>query len=827
MGDVPGVYPVSLDGRPYNISLAPDDGGFISASVPVLRTQADQGARPGEQSLSPEDLWRRSVESWHHGAGQSHADREESDQYRFHESVHADPWTRFSIDALHTLGFTPDAVGGFNVVVAGDNLYHAKPNELSYTDTMPANGVLALTPIAGLAVDNIISITTDGVVVYVLHDTGDIETVTDTTPALLTNVANAALVRYCKDRLLALCINGDVVDVFDTNAVVFTQRLGLGFVWTDATGGRDFIYMCGYSGSGSEAHGLIYRTAVKEDGTSLDAPVIAARLPDGEKALSICGYLGLVFVGTDKGVRVCLEQSSGALEVGALIETGECRAFEPQGMQVWFGWSIDPISDPDFNGYQGLGRIDLSDYNPNTDKAPPYASDLVAGNLSTTLSIATFKDRRVFANGTSQLAAETTTQHVSFLVSSGSFGFGLTQPKTFHYIDVVSTEAGESLAIIYVNDGLNAAASSSKALSRINMSVSDVNPNGLPSFNAGIYEVAGWRADNLEYMVRSYQTINRITLYARPAVTSRSEKIQVTLLLPDYDDADGGDKPRNPRTEQQHIRSLVRRGSPVEWNDGSELIQVIVEDYAHVRTARSEIVAGGWEAGSRVTMKRFETVTPVFRAAAIGTADNVDLLSVAAPTGMQTGDRLFACVAWIGVGEPNPTVPGWSLLASIQDTGFRSAIYERSVPGSIGALDAQFVANVFAVGVVAAYTQGVDISYAATPFPSTFHDAAAGLDINDFGIEVVGQDLFAMLTATINLCDSTTVLAFVGPFRGRNRATIANGGDTLIVEIGDAVSTSTWMTSQGGLDPTQTADACTVPVRHAGELRVWAAQLDQ
>ena len=101
---VPGLFSVGIAGRPYLVNLDPQFSlgiRFSRDSLPLLRTQADNARTSGESSVSPENLWRRSIDSWHHGAGQSHYDREDSDPYRFNASVGVDPWSFGQVSLLN------------------------------------------------------------------------------------------------------------------------------------------------------------------------------------------------------------------------------------------------------------------------------------------------------------------------------------------------------------------------------------------------------------------------------------------------------------------------------------------------------------------------------------------------------------------------------------------------------------------------------------------------------------------------------------------------------------------------------------------------------
>lgn len=99
---VPSIFPIAIDGKPYNLDFNNPMGGnlYRRDSVALLRTQADSARTAGESSVSPEIFWRRSFDSWHSGAGQTHADRETSNPYRFRSSKGMDVWDKGELKAL-------------------------------------------------------------------------------------------------------------------------------------------------------------------------------------------------------------------------------------------------------------------------------------------------------------------------------------------------------------------------------------------------------------------------------------------------------------------------------------------------------------------------------------------------------------------------------------------------------------------------------------------------------------------------------------------------------------------------------------------------------
>jgi hypothetical protein len=136
--EVPGYLPVAIAGHTYLI----DPAGFQRETVPVLRQQADTSNQPGEASLNPRGLWRRSQESWHHGAGQEFLDGlEDVDPYRYRTSRGVDPWTQGKLSLLPITrkirATTNDKVA---VMVVGSRVYTSDGTEL-YFSASPTNYV--------------------------------------------------------------------------------------------------------------------------------------------------------------------------------------------------------------------------------------------------------------------------------------------------------------------------------------------------------------------------------------------------------------------------------------------------------------------------------------------------------------------------------------------------------------------------------------------------------------------------------------------------------------------------------------------------------------
>jgi hypothetical protein len=130
--DVPGRLPCAIDGHAY--LCEPD---YERTTVDVIRQQSDASTEPGEQSLSPYGLWRRSQESWHHGVCQpfldGRVDGSATDTERYRTSRGIDPWTRGQIGLLPaTIRRRASANTNLAVMSIGQYVYIVDGTELLF-----------------------------------------------------------------------------------------------------------------------------------------------------------------------------------------------------------------------------------------------------------------------------------------------------------------------------------------------------------------------------------------------------------------------------------------------------------------------------------------------------------------------------------------------------------------------------------------------------------------------------------------------------------------------------------------------------------------------
>lgn len=558
--EVPSRYDCALDGRPYmidaRVSVYTGNSDFMHQTVPLLRSQADQGASPTESSINPDDLWRRSQDTWHLGAGQTFLDRKDSDPARFHTSKGVDVWTRWQLGLLPDTDDKHSSVNtNLALVAVGTYLYYVDGAVLRRTGditvTTPTWTVITGTPGGAL-----LSITTDGYNVYVTDGANIYSGVRGGATVALWSAFDSTLLGFVKGRLMSAAAN--VVSNITAAGVktdVVTQA-NTDFTWVGFAEGPGQIYMAGFSGDKS----LIYKTAIKADGSALDVGTVAGELPDGEIVRSIQGYLGWILVGTDKGVRFGTLDTAGNITFGSVIPTGSpVRCFEPQDRFCWYGLTNYDVTST------GLGRLDLQERtNLNT---PAYASDLMVTAQGAVLSVVTFQSLRVFAVSGIGVYAETTTLVASGTIESGQITYSLPDEKVGLFVDVHHDLVGTHAVSISGDGGAFTPLGSHDALD---------TPFAVGEIRAARFEIrltlstlSTVGPTIRSWTLRSYPTASPVLMIVAPLLLAETLRTRV----------EGDEAPCDPAAELAAIDGLRRARSLVSWQEGNTVYSVTVEDY--------------------------------------------------------------------------------------------------------------------------------------------------------------------------------------------------------------------------------------------------------
>lgn len=391
---------VVLAGKTFLVDIA--SGLWTRESKATIQQRNTSSQR--DVLLLPQDVWRQSSESWHFGAGQTNIDRDDSLPYRYARSFGVDPWTKYQLSLLSETTWVGDGSGlvdeptflqvheGLLCVVCGGKA-------IWFADAVSDLGTVQT--LAGSPGDAI-SVTYDGEAVIVLTDAGKVVRLTSPTTQSTdaTTYAGATFIAYVKD-FLVIGVANKLRNITGTPVDIFTHPT-TDFRWFGAAEGDSAIYV----GGGLGERSVVHRVGISDDGTTLTPAIVAATLPDGEAAVSIGSYLGFVFIGTEKGIRMAAASTSGDLTLGALLPTLEpVLAFEGQGRFVWAGASsLDaqpetgdmPEMAPDL--VSGLVRLDLTTFTV-TSVTPAYAPDISTWNSGhgVVTSVVTWLGKPTFA----------------------------------------------------------------------------------------------------------------------------------------------------------------------------------------------------------------------------------------------------------------------------------------------------------------------------------------------------------------------------------------------------------------------------------------------
>lgn len=430
---------VGLDGRAYLIDT--ESGAYRRQGVDVVQQRNTSDAR--DVLLLPQDVWRQMQQSWHFGAGQSNLDRDNALPYRYEDSFGIDPWTQWQISLLPSteklggLNYTGNvwvaSIGDYLCVFNGQSVQWF--NELA-DDATPV-GAVQFSPgftILDIANDGLVAtaLMSDRYIWYVDGPTG-----TSTKWANHQYGTSVTFIAWEKDYLIVG--DGNVLRnaVKGQNPTAIYTHPDSNFRWNSACSGSQFIYALGSVGDRTTIH----KIGIKPDGTGLLPAIVAATLPDGEIGTVIESYLGYVFIGTNKGIRMAQADTNGDLVLGSIIETNApVKCFEGQDRFVWYGNSsidgayIDLKNRFPLDPVCGLGRMDLSVFT-TTALTPAYADDIFTLDESNkeVQSVTTYADKRVFSVAGSGVFFESDDKVQSGWLKQGTISFSVEDLKTGLY----------------------------------------------------------------------------------------------------------------------------------------------------------------------------------------------------------------------------------------------------------------------------------------------------------------------------------------------------------------------------------------------------------
>lgn len=434
--EVPGTYMVGLNGRGYMI----EPTLYRRSLVPVQRDPRDDSTEPGEQSLSPNGIWRRSQSDWTYGAGQLWLDGEdgrvENPRRRFFRSLGVDAFSnQFEATLNHSASERRNSSStNLRLVSTGDRLYYVDGAAAAFSDATNSEqaNTWAFTAITGLPGGTILDIVFWGSHVLILASDNSIYSATIGTAAftLLFNGA-AAYTRIWVGlgRLFASANNGILYEITSpftaaAESTIFTHP-NSNFRINTLIGTPTGIYFGGSIGRNGE----IRYTKVNAAGSAFDAPFVVAEFINEEvNAFAVAG--NNLLIGTTQGFRYApLDQAKPGLDFGPVVTTpGAIREMVTDNVAaetfVWFTWT-----NIYGTGNSGLGRIRPARF--AEPAVPAYISDIYATGSATSLSVASLRGRRYFALSADGFYGEDANFVTSGTLETGRLRYGILDTKVF------------------------------------------------------------------------------------------------------------------------------------------------------------------------------------------------------------------------------------------------------------------------------------------------------------------------------------------------------------------------------------------------------------
>jgi len=463
------AYDVAVGGLPFIYAIN-DARPYIRQTAPFKKDQFDNGAEPGEQSLT--GWWIRSQMSFHSGDGINFYDpatTDENGHYRFADSKGVNVWTKGQVTllkdtesghittgAIASNGAPQQHMRSIKWSTFTGALLHDEYDVDKIKVTDPSNPVHFIDYTAGAGVYPVYAICDDGknaywttnatsggttkFTVYGKPLTGDSSSTADEFKVFdNSQIVSHSIIDYVKSRLV-ICADNKVYEcataAASTPTLLYTNPVS-DYVYTSITASGPAIYIAGYRGSQSTIEKFTLNTAGVMP--TLTSAVVAAEMPVGEVIHKIYYYLGYMLIGTNKGIRAAVvSDQDGSINYGPLIveTTQPCYDFAARDHYVWCATGVD--------GAPGVIRLDLSNELETLRFA--YANDVyyagVSGHVTTACCFdgntdPTVTDRMMFA--TAYASSENGAVYVesaSTLISSGyittgNIRYGTLEPKNF------------------------------------------------------------------------------------------------------------------------------------------------------------------------------------------------------------------------------------------------------------------------------------------------------------------------------------------------------------------------------------------------------------
>ena len=419
--------------------------------------------------------------------------------------------------------------------------------------------------------------------------------------------------------------------------VLYTHETAA-WVWSDACGGETQVYLAGYvKSNGVPSHGCIYRSAMLGSDVStatntgtiatssvfqpfqLNSPVQALPMSPDEYPTCVKTYLNYVFVGTNRGIRMCQTLSvydptataTGDLKAGPFIPnklqpvTVPVTAIIGDGQYVWFAWN-------NYDGSStGLGKLDLTTYIAGDPLAPAYASDLMVtgqGNItslvwdpSTNVPVMAVQNLGLYMPYASNTGGiPTVSQYVpSATLVSGIFDYGVPDFKIPIFFDYGAVAAnGSSVAASIVTEPNDPTLTTTIAVGAFT--------------SGGATEVSVTNTKAREFQVTLTLTsdsghthtpyLHRWTLKSWPCIV-QPVLISAVLSLSGVVTINGQETGQDPYAEKNWLWARWNAQDLMTYQEGSESVPVVIFEFDWIPHKARGTFEGGFEGDMVVYFK--------------------------------------------------------------------------------------------------------------------------------------------------------------------------------------------------------------------------------
>jgi hypothetical protein len=427
---------VTLDGFTFPVDLT----GWSSGALDTFRDAVVTSEQPNDSLFNAKGAWARYSFTWHHGAGQSLRDLDDTaDPFRFRSSYGRDWATKYQAGMVHSTALGRSVASATPVLCRSD-IYLFLSDGATLYRTSDLTTWTAMTAPGG----TVQAMTTDGTDLYVATSTGVVKYLgSATTPTAFATpvVIGTDSIAFCSGRMLVgqanvlkeLAAAGTYVSTIKTH-------FQAAFRWTTLFNIGSRIYVGGFAGSRSELHSL-----TSDSGGTLVQSAEAAPLPAGEKLRTAVSFSGEAVLCTSSGVRFAQVSGDGALTYGPLItDPGDVQCAFSDGRLVYTGWS-----SMDAGVRSGVAKYVIDE--EVLPLQPAYGADVFESSaIGAVVGVARLLGRTVFAVASSGAWVESATAFVTqSLGRSGAITFGTVEPKALISLRAtfLPLNAGESVSV--------------------------------------------------------------------------------------------------------------------------------------------------------------------------------------------------------------------------------------------------------------------------------------------------------------------------------------------------------------------------------------------